>query len=437
VGEVELMDNLRKASLTLAIALGLTMGLLWIAPQTAVAQEDEEQQSGMQQKVNPEDIRRGIARRGRSSEERRRLYFERVIRKVEPDWVGKPEKLPQYLANFEAQLIVDTRLFPFSVEAEWLVPKVKKNELDGTVRLTGFVGYEENRSALLQYLKFLGFENIDDQIESLPSDNLGERKFALVTAAHAFFYAKPVQPSEPLTNALLGDPVYLLRKEDNGWYLALSAASYVGYISGEQIVRVNADRFSEYQAGHQVYAQKDIPLDDSFIPLGAKLKWIANSDDGVQVQLPDRRKLALPVDAVRLEPDEKDPRIERILAMATQLLDTRYVWGGKTSEGVDCSGLIQTAFKAEGLNFPRDAYQQSYVGALSATRWYREGLKRGDTLYFLGSSGTITHTAIYLGDGQYLEASRGDVHYTSFDPGDENYDERKAQSFCFAKRLLD
>ena len=77
------------------------------------------------------------------------------------------------------------------------------------------------------------------------------------------------------------------------------------------------------------------------------------------------------------------------------------------------------------------------IGALVATRWHRDGLRRGDTLYFLGRTGKISHTAIYAGDGRYIESVRPAVRYTSFRPEDESYDARRAASFCFAKRLLE
>ena len=106
-----------------------------------------------------------------------------------------------------------------------------------------------------------------------------------------------------------------------------------------------------------------------------------------------------------------------------------------------CAGIISESLvqilAAEGINLPRDSNQQVYLGTLVGTRWSRERLRSGDTLYFLGSHGKIRHTAIYLGDGQYLESVRPTVRTTSFNPQDENYDARRAAAFAFAKRLLE
>ena len=155
------------------------------------------------------------------------------------------------------------------------------------------------------------------------------------------------------------------------------------------------------------------------------------------VELPDGSKASIPRNQVEVRENRTHERIENAIKIAEQMMGSRYAWGGKTSEGVDCSGLIQSSFRSQGINMPRDAYQQAYVGSLVATRWYREGLRRGDTLFFLGRTGRISHVAIYLGDDQYLEASRGDVHYTSFNPKHDNFNERKLNIFCFAKRVLD
>jgi cell wall-associated NlpC family hydrolase len=129
--------------------------------------------------------------------------------------------------------------------------------------------------------------------------------------------------------------------------------------------------------------------------------------------------------------------VNRIIEVAEKQLGTPYLWGGKTTSGIDCSGLVQVAYSTVGINLPRDSNQQFLLGALTATRWSRGGMQRGDTLYFLGEGGKIRHTAIYLGDDRYLQAETPAVNIRSLNPTDEDYDPRRAASFAFAKRLLD
>ena len=86
---------------------------------------------------------------------------------------------------------------------------------------------------------------------------------------------------------------------------------------------------------------------------------------------------------------------------------------------------------------PRDADQQSLVGTLVATRWHQSSLARGDVLFFLNRRGTISHTAIYLGDGKFIEAAEPVVKITRLDDIPPGKDKARGDSLCFAKRVLE
>jgi len=175
---------------------------------------------------------------------------------------------------------------------------------------------------------------------------------------------------------------------------------------------------------------------NELIPAGARLKLVG-SDKHPSVELPGSgKRVSLPRSHCELEAD-RSKKIDAIADAAKNLIGTRYFWGGKTAEGCDCSGLVQLSFSTAGYNLPRDAYQQFYLGRLTATRWHRAGLERGDTLYFLGSDGKIRHTGLYLGDDQFVQAVVPRVKISSFNPDDDNFDAAHRESFAFAKRLVD
>jgi cell wall-associated NlpC family hydrolase len=72
-------------------------------------------------------------------------------------------------------------------------------------------------------------------------------------------------------------------------------------------------------------------------------------------------------------------------ATAEQFLGTPYLWGGRDSLGLDCSGLIQQAFWAAGLACPRDSDQQQALGAAADPT----GLQRGDLVFWRGHVGLM------------------------------------------------
>jgi len=359
----------------------------------------------------------------------RQKVFRRVVAAIEPDGVGRPERLDQYVAFFLRELAGDPRQTAVELRATW--------QPEGLVRLEGHVEFQEHRQTLLGLLRYLQFREIDDRIEALPSAQLGPRRFGLVRQAHAVAYDRPEAPRRAVTDCLLGWPVFLLREAKPGRYLCHSAQGYVGFVDGESIRRVDAEELARYTGGRQVYLQADHSSGGHRLPIGARLRHVGDRGEHVVVELPSGGEILVPRAKCRVSSGQVDPRIERVIQIAQQFLGTPYVWGGKTTEGVDCSGLVQAAFRAEGIDLARDAYQQAYAGALSATRWDRGGLRRGDALYFLDATGRISHTALYLGEGRYLEAVRPVVRISSFDPADEDYRAEGDASFCFGKRLFE
>jgi len=88
---------------------------------------------------------------------------------------------------------------------------------------------------------------------------------------------------------------------------------------------------------------------------------------------------------------------------ARTLLGTRYEWGGMTSAGIDCSGLVHMSFRACGRLVPRDADQQEDA----AERLSGTDLRAGDLITY-GPPEGADHIAFWVGDGRILHATRRD-----------------------------
>ncbi|MEJ2617501.1 MAG: C40 family peptidase, partial [Ignavibacteriaceae bacterium] len=107
---------------------------------------------------------------------------------------------------------------------------------------------------------------------------------------------------------------------------------------------------------------------------------------------------------------------------------------------MDCSGFTKTVFFLNGIVLPRDASQQVNIGEPINTKDKLESLEPGDLLFFgrKASDTTnqkITHVAIYIGDGDFINAS-GKVRIDSFSKDKPNYSAYRDDSFVCAKRVL-
>lgn len=78
------------------------------------------------------------------------------------------------------------------------------------------------------------------------------------------------------------------------------------------------------------------------------------------------------------------------VAVAESLLGRPYVWGGVSSVGLDCSGLVQTSLRFMGSDIPRDTDQQAEVGQPVSIKDDLSGLKRGDLIFWKGHVGIMT-----------------------------------------------
>ncbi|MFF0478372.1 C40 family peptidase [Streptomyces sp. NPDC004284] len=88
-----------------------------------------------------------------------------------------------------------------------------------------------------------------------------------------------------------------------------------------------------------------------------------------------------------------------IVAFAKAQIGDAYVSGGTGPNSWDCSGLVQAAYRAAGIDLPRISYQQSSMG----TSVSLSNLQPGDILYWGSRSGSY-HVAIYVGGGKYVGA---------------------------------
>ena len=182
-----------------------------------------------------------------------------------------------------------------------------------------------------------------------------------------------------LTQALMGERVTIYDRDGEGFaWGQLNSDGYVGWLPDRALVKPAA------APTHRITALRTfafpgpsikLPPADTLV-MGAAVTVIR--DDGVFAVTRDG--WYLPRQHVGLI----DRHVDDFVAVAEQFAATPYLWGGKSSLGIDCSGLVQVALNAAGIGCPRDSdMQQDGLGrALDAAE--SKKLRRGDLMFWKG-----------------------------------------------------
>ncbi len=284
---------------------------------------------------------------------------------------------------------------------------------------------------------------IRDEVQRLPEAGSAGEVHVLVRAGIAPVYGDPALPAPQISQAVLGTRLDLLnrvgdwcrvRLEDGyiGWahhgYLQFGgeewAYSWERGTRGEPAVSLGAELIDD--AG-RVFAR---------LPWGARCVRFSQE----QYELPDGRRGAIgsgEVVAVDRIADWFPPRGDSVTRTARRWVGAPYLWGGVTTGGVDCSGLVQAVFWLHGVALPRDSDQQSHMGDPIDPGADFGDLNPGDLVFFSETEKRVSHVAISLGGPHIVHSAltNGGVDMNDLS-GDLEFEGRLRSLFTRAHRVL-
>ena len=242
---------------------------------------------------------------------------------------------------------------------------------------------------------------------------------------------EPSETSEMVTQILFGETFVVSQKEGKWAKIKMDFDGYEGWIDAKLVFSVAETEYELWKNANawmvptpKINIVKDGSSAPINIPAGSRIVFnghdrnsfsIGKNDYFISGQIPQTKELG-------------------IREVATSLLHTPYLWGGRSYFGIDCSGLSQIVYKINGTWLPRDAYQQIELGNNVS---FVEEARIGDLAFFDNEEGNIVHVGICLGAGKIIHAY-GEVRIDAIDhQGIFNHDENKySHKLRVIKRII-
>ena len=215
-----------------------------------------------------------------------------------------------------------------------------------------------------------------------------------VVASFSPLHRHPSREAPVDTQAIFGESVTVY-DEHEGWAWAqLNDDGYVGYLPSEALGEPGAEPTHRVRAIRTfVYPGPNLKLPyRDYLTLNAKVAVMETEGD--YARLATGGWIYAP-HLAGLDAFETD-----YVSVAERFLHTPYLWGGKTSLGIDCSGLAQTALAAAGIAAPRDSdMQERALGTPIEVKPDLGGLRRGDLVFWKG------HVGLMMDESNFIHAT--------------------------------
>ena len=199
-------------------------------------------------------------------------------------------------------------------------------------------------------------------------------------------HKKPSKISEVTSQIIYGEKFNILSKNKNWLKIKTSFDNYIGYIKNENYI-------NNFKPTHKISILKAEIFNKTkkktkyFLTFASKISIIQENKKFIEFE---KNKWVKKTDIKKIDYIEKN-----YLKILKLFLDTRYVWGGKTYKGIDCSAILQLIFYYNNKFFPRDTIDQIRY----SKKTIREKIfKKGDVIFWKG------HVAICINSQKLIHA---------------------------------
>jgi len=340
----------------------------------------------------------------------------------------------------------------YAPDSQLAVFNISYEQVEAGIILHGEVDNHNAKNAVIDAMRKIVNCRVIDSIRVLPDLVLGSDTIGIIVLSVANVHRKPRKQEELLTQVLMGTIVKLLKKE-NGFFFIQTPDQYLGWLDTASVFVPSQAGANAWNAASkvivtkfigEVYASSNISSAIVCeISEGCILKSNGKKNGWIAVELADGRNGFVRDTLVQDLGEWNNSRLptgENLEKIAKSFLGIRYLWGGTSVKGMDCSGFVKIVYHLNGVELKRDARQQVQQGMPIDPGKNFQNLKKGDLLFF-GSKASvkqrkqITHVAIYLEDGLYIHSSKK-VRFSSFNPSSNYYEEPLLKRFVCARRIL-
>jgi len=214
--------------------------------------------------------------------------------------------------------------------------------------------------------------------------------------------SEPSEKAEMISQLLFGELFTITGTEKHRSFSRIKMVfdGYEGWIDTRTITPLNRESFAGFNRTSPRIIKRPVMLssdDEEKQPMWLSAGSIVNTDNNTLKT--GNRLFRIPGDAcVGTVTDVR----HTIISSGRYFLNVPYLWGGRSSFGVDCSGMVQNLFRQAGITLPRDASQQALYGT---TLSFLSEARPGDLAFFDNVEGEITHVGIVYDNQAIIHAS--------------------------------